>query len=478
MAAKACEAGMQFRFWPGMVIATFVFGLVSFSARADSFYTFKSVLSSGTANWCIDIPGAEYQPGKRLAIWDCTGKPNQRFGYENGSNLTAGGLCLDGRAGTPNQPPSAGDPVVIAECNGSDHQVWELQPFENKQEVVAIVNPDGLCVTVDGSTIGQQTPLVLAQCNELDTQGWVSGATARPVPVAGQGGYGPYAEPEYYWYSGRRYCWYDSGWHGGGWYWCGENFNRGVGWGGPIGWRFWHHYGHPVLIHRVNFRGHRGRPGHLHVGGGGGGGMGGGGGGGMGGGRRRYGRWRWRRYGRGRRRNGWGRWRRYGRWWRRNGWGRWRRYGRWRRWRWNGRRWRRNGRRWRRNGWAAVAAVWAVAAAVWAAVAAVEWVAAVAAGMGGGGGGMSDIHAKHDIVLLGHLDNGLGFYRFSYNGSDKAYVGVMAQEVQTIMPEAVARGSDGYLRVNYELLGLHMQTWEEWMDSGERIPVTATSSRH
>ena len=121
---------------------------------------------------------------------------------------------------------------------------------------------------------------------------------------------------------------------------------------------------------------------------------------------------------------------------------------------WVGRWRRRYGRRWRRNGWRAAA----------------EWVAAVA--------DMSDIHAKHDIVLLGHLDNGLGFYRFSYNGSDKAYVGVMAQEVQTIMPEAVARGSDGYLRVNYELLGLHMQTWEEWMASGERIPATATSSRH
>jgi len=54
---------------------------------------------------------------------------------------------------------------------------------------------------------------------------------------------------------------------------------------------------------------------------------------------------------------------------------------------------------------------------------------------------------KHDIALLGHLDNGLGFYRFSYNGSDKAYVGVMAQEVQTVVPEAVVRGGDGYLRV-------------------------------
>jgi hypothetical protein len=89
---------------------------------------------------------------------------------------------------------------------------------------------------------------------------------------------------------------------------------------------------------------------------------------------------------------------------------------------------------------------------------------------------MSDIRAKHDIVLLGHLDNGLGFYRFSYNGSDKAYVGVMAQEVQTIKPEAVARGSDGYLRVNYDLLGLQMQSWEEWVASGERIPATAPNS--
>src|SRR6202521_6001178 len=49
----------------------------------------------------------------------------------------------------------------------------------------------------------------------------------------------------------------------------------------------------------------------------------------------------------------------------------------------------------------------------------------------------SDMMLKHDISLLGHLDNGLGFYRFSYNGSDKAYVGVMAQEVQTVKPAAV-----------------------------------------
>ncbi len=71
-------------------------------------------------------------------------------------------------------------------------------------------------------------------------------------------------------------------------------------------------------------------------------------------------------------------------------------------------------------------------------------------GGGGGGGRRSDIAIKHDIVLLGRLDNGLGFYRFAYDGSNKPYVGVMAQEVQVVRPDAVVRGSDGYLRVFYD----------------------------
>jgi hypothetical protein len=90
---------------------------------------------------------------------------------------------------------------------------------------------------------------------------------------------------------------------------------------------------------------------------------------------------------------------------------------------------------------------------------------------------LSDVRAKHDIVLLGHLDNGLGFYRFSYHGSDAAYVGVMAQEVEAIMPNAVVRGDDGYLRVYYDRLGLRMQTWEDWVAAGEKIPATPASMR-
>lgn len=94
---------------------------------------------------------------------------------------------------------------------------------------------------------------------------------------------------------------------------------------------------------------------------------------------------------------------------------------------------------------------------------------------GGGRARRSDIRLKHHITVLGHLDNGLGYYRFSYHGSSKAYVGVLAQEVQAISPGAVMRGRDGYLRVFYGELGLKFQTYDQWVASGAHLPAT---SRH
>src|SRR5262249_15325148 len=88
---------------------------------------------------------------------------------------------------------------------------------------------------------------------------------------------------------------------------------------------------------------------------------------------------------------------------------------------------------------------------------------------GGRGGRRSDIALKHDIVLLGRLNNGLGFYRFAYNGSDQVYVGVLAQEVQEVRPEAVLRGRDGYLRVRYDKLGLRFQSYRQWIASGAEV---------
>jgi len=80
-------------------------------------------------------------------------------------------------------------------------------------------------------------------------------------------------------------------------------------------------------------------------------------------------------------------------------------------------------------------------------------------------------------MLLGLLDNGLGYYRFAYNGSDKAFVGVIAQEVQTVRPDAVTRGSDGYLRVYYERLGLKFRSYDSWVASGAMLPKAAATPR-
>lgn len=74
----------------------------------------------------------------------------------------------------------------------------------------------------------------------------------------------------------------------------------------------------------------------------------------------------------------------------------------------------------------------------------------------------SDIRLKSDIALVGRLGNGLGLYRFRYIGGDEIYVGVMAHEVAAVMPEAVVQDADGYLRVRYDMLGIRMQTWDEW----------------
>ena len=47
----------------------------------------------------------------------------------------------------------------------------------------------------------------------------------------------------------------------------------------------------------------------------------------------------------------------------------------------------------------------------------------------------------------------------------------MAQEVATIVPAAVSRTDDGYLQVDYGLLGLEFLTWRDWV---RHIPADAT----
>jgi outer membrane immunogenic protein len=75
----------------------------------------------------------------------------------------------------------------------------------------------------------------------------------------------------------------------------------------------------------------------------------------------------------------------------------------------------------------------------------------------------SDIRLKRDITLVGRRDDGLGLYSYRYLWGDTVYVGVMAQEVALIHPDAIVRGDlDDYLRVDYSRLGSRLMTLSEW----------------
>ena len=68
-----------------------------------------------------------------------------------------------------------------------------------------------------------------------------------------------------------------------------------------------------------------------------------------------------------------------------------------------------------------------------------------------GGGKWSDRRLKRDIRRVGTLENGLPIYRFNYVWSPRVHVGLMADEVIRVHPEAVSENADGYKFVNYAL---------------------------
>ena len=47
-----------------------------------------------------------------------------------------------------------------------------------------------------------------------------------------------------FFFGGHEHCWYDDGWHGPGWYWCGYGYRNGYGWGGGEGYNGWGEHRH------------------------------------------------------------------------------------------------------------------------------------------------------------------------------------------------------------------------------------------
>lgn len=72
----------------------------------------------------------------------------------------------------------------------------------------------------------------------------------------------------------------------------------------------------------------------------------------------------------------------------------------------------------------------------------------------------SERRVKENIVRIGDHPFGFGLYLFDYRPEHRAQwghgrqCGVMIDEVEHVMPEAVSMHPDGYKRVDYGLLGI------------------------
>lgn len=68
------------------------------------------------------------------------------------------------------------------------------------------------------------------------------------------------------------------------------------------------------------------------------------------------------------------------------------------------------------------------------------------------GAAASDRRLKKNIFKIGKLSNGLSLYQYRYINDAGPFIGVMADEVEKIMPEALGPIIDGYKTVDYDMI--------------------------
>lgn len=73
--------------------------------------------------------------------------------------------------------------------------------------------------------------------------------------------------------------------------------------------------------------------------------------------------------------------------------------------------------------------------------------------LGAAGIGLSDRRLKRNIELVGKEKHGLNVYHYEFIGNDERHIGVMADEVEKVIPHAVIELPSGFKAVNYAMLG-------------------------
>ena len=87
-----------------------------------------------------------------------------------------------------------------------------------------------------------------------------------------------------------------------------------------------------------------------------------------------------------------------------------------------------------------------------------SWTDYIGPVLGGLGSILSDRRLKTNIVARETRPDGLRLYEFSFKGFATRWRGVIAQDVLQTHPEAVDEDETGYLTVNYNMLGVTLQS--------------------
>ena len=89
------------------------------------------------------------------------------------------------------------------------------------------------------------------------------------------------------------------------------------------------------------------------------------------------------------------------------------------------------------------------------------WLNLGSAGLNLGMGLFSDARIKENLRPVGQLFNGLTVYAFNFPGEEVTRIGLVAQEVQQHIPQAVSQTEEGLLTVDYDLASRYDTETEE-----------------
>lgn len=78
----------------------------------------------------------------------------------------------------------------------------------------------------------------------------------------------------------------------------------------------------------------------------------------------------------------------------------------------------------------------------------------------------ADLRLKRDVQQMATLESGIKLYRYRDRWCATDFVGVLAQNVAEIVPDAVSKDADGYFLVDYRRLGLQLRTYSDWVEKG------------